>query len=109
LAERTRARRLRTLAAALRPPRASDAEETDDETDEVATFERVRLDLVSADDARLDPDLAIGPEDQRWVLTLLDGEKTLTPFEFLGLAPTHDLSAIKRAFRETSRRLHPDS
>lgn len=113
LEERVRQRRRRTLAAALQPYRPGESERADDgdadDEDDAVEFERHALELIGLDDERIDPSLAIDLDDQRWVLTLLDGEEKLTPFEFLGLAPTHDAKAIKRAFRDTSRRLHPDS
>ncbi|MCX4242387.1 tetratricopeptide repeat protein [Paraliomyxa miuraensis] len=64
---------------------------------------------VSADDPRLDPTLGIGLDDQRWLLALEDRVDELTPFEWLGLRPTDDLKVIRGAFRDSSRRLHPDA
>lgn len=67
------------------------------------------LEPVRADDPRLDASLGLALDEQRRLLALEDGLATLDPFTLLGLAPTHDLKAIRDAFREASRRLHPDA
>lgn len=96
------------VAAAQAQPRAVPQEPEDDEDDDV-TFERVDRPMVPEDDPRLDPAVEIAIDEQRRILGLADGMDELSQFEFLGLQPTHDMRAIKRAFHETSRRLHPDT
>ncbi|MEM9462379.1 MAG: hypothetical protein AAGF11_49985 [Myxococcota bacterium] len=64
---------------------------------------------VASDDPRLDDSLGLSRDQQRHLLALEDRLDALTPFELLGLAPTHDLKAIRSAFRESSRTLHPDA
>jgi curved DNA-binding protein CbpA len=64
---------------------------------------------AAADDPRLDPSLTLPVDEQRRLLALADGLRTLDPFTFLGLRPTHDLKVIRDAFRDASRRLHPDA
>lgn len=81
-------------------PPASESEDVEE------LFEPPRLE---GDDPRLDANSPIPLEQQRWILALADGQETLNPFDFLGLFPTDDVRAIKRAFHDTSRRLHPDS
>jgi hypothetical protein len=89
------------------PLAATEAPDADEA--EVLTFERVARPVVDADDPRLDPAVAIPIDDQRQILGLADAMDDLSQFEFLGLQATHDIRAIKRAFHETSRRLHPDA
>jgi tetratricopeptide (TPR) repeat protein len=89
-------------------PRAI-VEDADIEVGEEIVFDRVDRPKVGNDDPRLDPAVEIAIEDQRQILGLADAMDDLSQFEFLGLQPTHELRAIKRAFHETSRRLHPDS
>ena len=95
------------VAAAVPLPRAA-PEEPDDDEDEIL-FERVDRPTVGDKDRRLDPAVEVAIEEQRRILGLADAMDDLSQFEFLGLAPTHDMRAIKRAFHETSRRLHPDT
>ena len=64
---------------------------------------------VEPDDPRLDPELAIPIGEQQRLLALVDRGEELTPFELLGLHPTHDKGEIRNAFRTVSRRLHPDA
>ena len=64
---------------------------------------------VPADDPRVDRSLGLGVDDQRWLLALEDRLEQLTPFELLELRPTHDLKVVRGAFRDASRRLHPDA
>lgn len=64
---------------------------------------------VAPDDPRLDDALGLSRPEQRHLLALEDRLEQLTPFEILGLRPTHDLKAIRGAFRESSRTLHPDA
>ena len=88
-------------------PRAPVQEEEDDSGD--LDFERIDRPTVGTDDPRLDPAVDIAIDEQRQILGLADAMDDLSQYEFLGLAPTHDMRAIKRAFHETSRRLHPDT
>lgn len=117
LRERATDRRRRMLEAQLAgartpdtrsPPAPAEPEALEGGAEEVE-FERFVIPLVPEDDPRIDPSLAIPVPDQRWLLALCDQGKTLDDFSFLGLAPTHDLKAIRRAYHETSRRLHPDA
>ena len=117
------ARRRRMLAAALRPggrtPTAeheaisepvSKGQGDDDGVDEEDdTLERVDRRRVSEDDPRLDTQGPIELDRQRWVLAMADGHAEMSQFEILGILPTHDVKAIKRAYHETSRALHPDA
>jgi len=64
---------------------------------------------VGVDDDRVDPDLGIAVDEQRKLLALADRAEELTPFEILGLHPTNDKSVIRQAFRDASRRFHPDA
>ncbi|MBK8720483.1 MAG: DnaJ domain-containing protein [Deltaproteobacteria bacterium] len=64
---------------------------------------------VGPDDLRLQNDHALPIEEQRRVLALVDRLEDLSPYEILGLWPTHDMKAIKRAYHEVSREFHPDS
>lgn len=57
---------------------------------------------------RLDPDLDLPLSEQAWMLELWSCGDRLTHFQRLGLAPTRDASAIRRAFLGTCQRLHPD-
>ncbi|MFO0635198.1 MAG: J domain-containing protein [Nannocystaceae bacterium] len=65
--------------------------------------------LVEEDDVRLVPEHALPVADQRRVLALYDRLEELSPFEILGMWPTHDLKAIRRAYHVVSREFHPDS
>lgn len=93
------------------PPAPAPAEPTVEGGDEEGTDEDAGfvLPMVARDDSRLDPEAGLGLEEQRWLLALADGQHHLSPFEFLGLEPTHDLKRIRRAFHRMSRRLHPDA
>ncbi len=95
------------VAAAQAQPRAV-LPEPEEEADDI-TFDRVDRPMVGDDDRRLDPAVEIAIDEQRRILGLADAMEELSQFEFLGMQPTHDLRAIKRAFHETSRRLHPDT
>jgi len=119
------ARKRRALAAALRkggrPPTAetqpppedvpngqgdADAADAPDDADSLERIDRRR---VPEDDPRLDPSGAIEVDRQRWILAMADHHEQMSQFEILGILPTHDTKAIKRAFHETSRALHPDA
>ena len=123
LRDKARERRLRMLQAQLgpkpapvRPPSPEAAPDPSPvarkappgATEEEA-LERVPAEMAPVDDPRLDPSLAITLEDQRFVLGTLDRIDALTPFALLGIAPTHDTKAVRRAYHEMSRRLHPDT
>jgi tetratricopeptide (TPR) repeat protein len=60
-------------------------------------------------DARLRDGIALTKDQQRKVLALFDRLLELSPFELLGIRPTHDIKAIRRAYHSTSRELHPDA
>lgn len=64
---------------------------------------------VPLDDPRLEPSLGLPLVEQQYLLALEDRLDELDPFTFLGLPPTHDLKVIRDAFRDASRRLHPDA
>lgn len=69
----------------------------------------VRLDLRRADgELRPDDRLDLSRAEQQWLLALWERRDRMTPFEWLGLQPTHDLAVIRRAYHDTCRRLHPD-
>lgn len=72
-------------------------------------LERIDRQKVGRDDPRVDPAGAIETEQQRWILAMADGHEKMSQFEILGILPTHDTKAIKRAFHDTSRALHPDA
>lgn len=57
---------------------------------------------------RLDPGLDLPLGEQQWLLELWSCGDRLTHFQRLGLAPTRDPAAIRRAFLGTCQRLHPD-
>ncbi len=113
------ARKREALAAALRMknrstverPRAQAQPEEDDaaSTPAKGELERVVRRVVDAEDPRLDAQLPIEVERQRWILAMADGHESMSQFEILGILPTHDVKAIKRAYHETSRVLHPDA
>ena len=69
----------------------------------------IAIEPVPDDDPRLDRSLGLPLAEQRHLLALEDRLDDLDPFTFLGLAPTHDLKAIRDGFRDASRRLHPDA
>lgn len=52
--------------------------------------------------------LEIPLAEQRWLLELWGHGDQLTHFQRLGLAPTIDAAAIRRAYLATCQRLHPD-
>jgi tetratricopeptide (TPR) repeat protein len=67
------------------------------------------VERVPLDDPRIDRTLGLPVADQQRLLALEDHLDELGPFELLGLRPTHDLKVIRDAFRDASRRLHPDA
>ena len=81
------------------PPAAADGPAPDD----------YDLPLVTPDDVRLDSTLGLPVETQRHLLALDDRRAEMTPFDILSLNPTDDLKVIRGAFRDASRRFHPDA
>ncbi|MBX7083283.1 MAG: J domain-containing protein [Nannocystaceae bacterium] len=79
------------------------------EVGETAPREPPPWPLVEEDDVRLVADHALPIADQRRILALFDRLEELSPFEILGMWPTHDLKAIRRAYHVVSREFHPDS
>lgn len=71
---------------------------------------QLRLDQLRLEDRlpRLSESLEIPPAEQRWLLELWALGDRLTHFQRLGLAPTLDQGAIRRAYLATCQRLHPD-
>jgi hypothetical protein len=69
-----------------------------------------RLDALALEDLapRLDPALEMPLGEQRWLIELWACGDRPTHFERLGLAPTSDAAAIRRAYLSTCQRLHPD-
>jgi hypothetical protein len=65
--------------------------------------------MVGPHDTRLLDGIALSRIQQRKVLALYDRLLELSPFELLGMRPTHDLKAIRRAYHSVSRELHPDA
>ena len=78
----------------------------DDESEGNETIDRRQ---VPSDDPRLDPACPITMERQRWILAMSDQHEQISQFEILGIRPTHDVRAIRRAYHDTSRALHPDA
>ncbi|MBV1859920.1 MAG: J domain-containing protein [Nannocystaceae bacterium] len=72
-------------------------------------LERIERRKVGRDDPRVDSGSPIDVERQRWILAMADGHESMSQFEILGILPTHDTKAIKRAFHDASRGLHPDA
>ncbi len=123
--ERRRTRLRQQLAAQVRPPAgaakpqraptgtahavASPPPPPPPEPEPEPLPDTVFIEPVPGDDARLDPSLGLAVYDQRVLLAMDDRRQTLSPYEFLGLAPTDDLKAIRAAFRDASRRFHPDA
>lgn len=69
-----------------------------------------RLDALALDDLalRVRADLEIAVDEQRWLLELWACGDRRTHFQRLGLAPTCDQAAIRRAYLVVAQRLHPD-
>jgi len=65
--------------------------------------------MVGDRDERIRNGIALTREQQRRVLALFDRLLDLSPFELLGIRPTHDLKEIRRAYHMASRELHPDA
>ncbi|MCR9164115.1 MAG: hypothetical protein ACE37F_24290 [Nannocystaceae bacterium] len=116
------ARKRRALAAALaqggRAPTVevaaqgedvSNGQAEDEGTDKDDELERIDRKRVPASDDRLDDSYPIDVDRQRWILAMNDDHAQMSQFEILGILPTHDVKAIKRAYHETSRALHPDA
>ncbi|MCA9707517.1 MAG: J domain-containing protein [Myxococcales bacterium] len=98
-------------AAAVQAPGQAPAAATPTPTPTPAELEDLGpvVPPVPADDPRIDDSLGLSRDQQRHLLALEDRLDVLTPFELLGLRPTHDLKAVRTAFRESSRMLHPDA
>lgn len=71
--------------------------------------EPIPIVLVGPNDARIEQGIALSREQQRKVLALFDRLLELSPYELLGIRPTDDIKAIRRAYHSTSRELHPDA
>lgn len=99
----TREPRSKGAAVSAVDPRV---EEASTRRESATHVQRPRVEL---DHDKLNPAVAIGVDEQRWILALDEGIETLDPFTWLGIVPTHDTKVIKRAFHETSRVLHPDT
>lgn len=69
-----------------------------------------RLDRLALEDLapRVRADLEMATGEQRWLVDLWACGDRLTHFERLGLAPTCDQAAIRRAYLAVAQRLHPD-
>lgn len=73
---------------------------------------RVRLELAgrarTQEVLRVEEEVDLSPEEQArlWVLWVSRGERD--PFASLGIEPTDDSSAIRRAYLATMRLIHPD-
>jgi tetratricopeptide (TPR) repeat protein len=93
-------------ASTLNTPYAPEPTLDDASDDDIAP---AGVEPVPADDPRVDPSLGLAVAEQRRLLALEDGLDELDPFALLGLRPTHDLKVIRDAFRDASRRLHPDA
>ncbi|MFV8756795.1 hypothetical protein ACNOYE_40140 [Nannocystaceae bacterium ST9] len=64
---------------------------------------------VGEADPRLLPGIAISLELQRRLLGVRDNLRRIGHFELLGLDPTDDTRALRRAYHVASREFHPDS
>ena len=64
---------------------------------------------VGENDARLRPEISIPIDLQRRLLAVRDGLRRIGHFELLGLEPTDDTRALRRAYHVASREFHPDS
>lgn len=60
-------------------------------------------------DQRLRPEIAIPIDLQRRLLGVRDNLRRIGHFELLGLEPTDDTRALRRAYHVASRDFHPDS
>lgn len=70
---------------------------------------RPRLVLRRAsEELRLCDDLDLPRDEQALLIALWSRRDHMTHFQRLGIAPTGDVAAIRRAYLETCRRLHPD-
>ena len=65
--------------------------------------------LSGPDDPRLVKGIELPIGEQRRILGLVDRLDDLSPYEILGIWPTHDLKIVRRAYHEVSRDFHPDS
>jgi tetratricopeptide (TPR) repeat protein len=89
---------------------ASGGEAPGADDEDVGEIERAEpLPPVAADDARLDPAIGLPIDLQRQLLAVHDRLEEIDPFRLLGIAPTHDLKQIRRAYHEVSRDWHPDA
>ncbi len=103
LKEKAKQRKLLLLRAQMQVSRR-------DEGQREALIEAVSEQALQAlTDPRVDPGLPIELEDQWAMLRWVDDVAAIDPFDLLGIEPTDDDKAIKRAFRAASRRLHPDA
>lgn len=69
----------------------------------------VRLDLRRARPVPTErDDLDLSRAEQQSLLALWVRRDRMDPFERLGIAPSDDAEAIRRAWHDTCRRLHPD-
>lgn len=68
----------------------------------------VRLELRRGGEPRVRDDLDLDRDEQRRLLELWSRRDGVCHFERLGLAPTGDAAAIRRAYLDTCRQLHPD-
>lgn len=68
----------------------------------------VRLDLRARPGLSEGDALDLSLAEQQRLLELWSRRDRVDPFERLGLAPTDDAAAIRRAWHDTCRRLHPD-
>lgn len=67
----------------------------------------VRLELRGGG-PRVSDDLDLARDEQQRLLALWERRDQVCHFERLGLAPTGDSAAIRRAYLDTCRHLHPD-
>jgi len=95
-------------AAAIAPPEPR-RPPTPEPVVELPPEEPLPVVMVGPGDERLEHGIALSPVQQRKVLALFDRLLELSPFELLGIRPTDDIKAIRRAYHSTSRELHPDA
>ena len=65
--------------------------------------------MADADDPRIDTELDLEPDEQRYLLGLHDNLAKLTHFEILQMFPSQDARDVRRGYHEASRVLHPDA
>lgn len=100
-----RGQRRQPAAASPATGREQQGAEVPATKDERSVWERI---MLPEDAPGIDPSLDIPVEEQRLLLGIEQHEERLTAFDILGIAPTTDVKAIRRAYFAASRHFHPD-